>query len=150
VSAGPLAQAAKGPIIARLPGHDHTTTAKAERGLGSGINASRRVTRAPPHPTAGCSPACRPCWRSQGTAEVNVSIPGVAFSLLTHSDLPGHCESEPGRELWWRSRFMLRAWHNTRPGWEKNQTRKSLQTVELYFHIGLLHLQHVKQRSGWW
>lgn len=87
------------PVVARWPGHDHTTPAKEKRGLGTGLNAPHCVTPALPHHTAGCSPACVLSWRSLRTIEVGESIAGLALNLLMASDLPRQCETEPGSEL---------------------------------------------------
>lgn len=98
--------------------------AEGKRELGIGFNAPHLVTHAPPHLSV---------------------YPSLGWPW-TCSDLPRHCESEPGALI----EKQVRAWPNTRPEWEKSQAITSVQTLELNIHLGLFHLQHVKQHSGWW
>lgn len=80
---------------------------------------------------------------------LNSVYPSLSWPWIC-SDLPRHCESDPGTLI--EKQVHVRAWPNTRPGWEKSQTIPvcSLCKLELNIHFGLLCLQHVKQHSGWW
>lgn len=60
---------------------------------------------------------------------LNSVYPSLGWPWIC-SDLPRHYESEPGTLI--EKQVLVRAWPNTRPGWEKSQTITSVQTGTKY------------------